>query len=163
MLMRSFCNYLKDYRDKLNKDNIQLRVIGRLRGLPENLLSEIQETTKLTSSNDGLIVNLAINYGGRAELVDAVKSIAKEVKNGNLRPEAINDESIKDNLYTHDLPDPDLLIRTSGEMRISNFLPWQLSYAELVFVKKHWPSFGPRDLEECVQEYKKRHRRFGGL
>ena len=115
-----------------------------------------------TKENTGIIFNIALNYGGRAEIVNAVKKIAKQVKEGKIQCEEIDENTISENLYTKGQPDPDLLIRTSGELRTSNFLPWQIVYSEFVFVEKHWPDFSEEDLIRAIEEYQKRNRKFGG-
>jgi len=144
-------------------NNIRLRAIGRLQELPASALAALEKTIDLTSRNTGMSLVLAINYSGRAELEDAVRSVCKEVANGLLRPENFTQEDLERNLYTRDWPDPDLLIRTSGEMRLSNFLLWQLSYTELYVTPKCWPDFGREDLLEAVLDFHRRKRRFGGI
>ena len=114
-----------------------------------------------TKNNTGITFNIALNYGGRYEIIHAVKNIAEKVKNNEMNIEDITEQTISDNLYTANQPDPDLLIRTSGEIRLSNFLPWQLVYTEFVFVEKNWPDFNEKDLEEAIEIYQKRNRKFG--
>lgn len=155
-------NYLDSEGDKLLENNIQFRVIGRLHQLPELLLKKLNGQVAKTRHNTGLILNLAINYGGRTEIVDAVRAIAIKVKDGVLRVDDIDESVFSEHLYTRGLPDPDLLIRTSGESRISNFLIWQLSYAEICIVKKLWPDFKKEDFKKAIIEYQNRERRFGG-
>ena len=144
-------------------NNIRLRAIGRLKELPPSALAALEKTIDLTAHNTGMSLVLAINYSGRAELEDAVRSVCKEVAAGSLRPEDFTQEDLKRNLYTSDWPDPELLIRTSGEMRLSNFLLWQLSYTELYVTPKCWPDFGREDLFEAVLDFHRRKRRFGGI
>ena len=114
-----------------------------------------------TNDNTGIIFNIALNYGGRDEIVGAVKNIAEKIQNNEMKIEDITEQTISDSLYTKGQPDPDLLIRTSGELRLSNFLPWQLVYSEFVFVEKNWPDFSEKDLDEAIEEYQKRNRKFG--
>jgi undecaprenyl diphosphate synthase len=144
-------------------NNIRLRAIGRLQELPPSALRALEQTIEQTSGNTGMSLVLAINYSGRAELVDAVRQVCFEVAKGSLRPEDFTQEDLQRHLYTRDWPDPDLLIRTSGEMRLSNFLLWQLSYTELYVTQKCWPDFGREDLFEAVREFHRRQRRFGGV
>lgn len=163
MLMRYLNNFLVREISELHKNNIRFLRIGRDEPLPKYLLDKIQEAEQKTKDNTGMIVVLALNYGGRQEIVDAAKRFAAKVVSGEKEIGSLTAEGFSSYFYTAGLPEPDLLIRTSGEMRISNFLLWQLSYAELYFPKKHWPDFGLKDLEEAVAEYQRRERRFGGL
>jgi len=144
-------------------NNIQLRAIGRLHELPQSAREALERTIARTASNSGMSLVLAINYSGRAELEDAVRSVCEEVAGGTLKPEDFTQEDLQRHLYTRDWPDPDLLIRTSGEMRLSNFLLWQLSYTELYVTPKCWPDFGREDLLEAVRDFHRRKRRFGGI
>jgi undecaprenyl diphosphate synthase len=162
-LMALLKEYLLAERKKILDQNIRFTVIGRREGLPDEVIAEIEENERLTHGNTGLTLCLAINYGSRAEIVDAVRSIAERVKRGELAPGAINESVISDSLYTAGMPDPDLLIRTAGEMRVSNYLLWQISYAELWVTQKFWPEFGAATLHEALRDYTKRERRFGGL
>jgi len=148
---------------KLNSDNIRLRMIGRTERIPNPLLQTIENVIDKTKNNTGLIVNLAFNYGARVEIIDAVQCIAKSVQEGHLNIEDICEDTISQALYTKGLPDPDLLIRTSGEQRISNFLLWQLSYAEFYFTEKLWPDFDSKELKKAILEFQKRERRYGKL
>jgi undecaprenyl diphosphate synthase len=145
------------------KDDIRFKHIGAFEGLSVSLKNCISNAQRLTENNKKLCVQLAFNYGSRLEIVEAVKKIAREVKEGMIQPEDITEKRISDNLYTSPAPDPDLLIRTSGEMRISNFLLWQLCYTELYITKKMWPEFNKRELIHALKEYQKRNRRFGGI
>ncbi len=147
----------------LIKEDIRLRHIGRLEGLPESLQRCIRNAMDLTKNNRRLGLQLAFNYGGRLEILDAVRALAARVRDGALDPEAITEETFSDALYTRGIPDPDLLIRTSGELRVSNYLLWQIAYAEIFVTKKFWPDFNRRDLDLAIRSYQKRDRRFGGL
>ena len=162
-LMALLKQYLLAERAKILAQNIRFTVIGRRSGLPEEVLAEIAENERLTENNTGLTLCLAINYGSRAEIVDAVRLIAGRVKAGDLEPNAIDEESISRSLYTAGMPDPDLLIRTAGEMRVSNYLLWQISYAELWVTPRFWPEFGAALLHDALRDYAARERRFGGL
>jgi undecaprenyl diphosphate synthase len=162
-LMALLKEYLLAERAKILAQNIRFTVIGRRAGLPEEVLAEIAENERLTESNSGLTLCLAINYGSRAEIVDAVRLIADRVKEGELEPTAIDEETVSRALYTAGMPDPDLLIRTAGEMRVSNYLLWQISYAELWVTPRFWPEFGAALLHEALRDFAARERRFGGL
>jgi undecaprenyl diphosphate synthase len=155
--------YMIDQRPRIMEHNLQVRVIGRRDGIPPETLAEMDKTIALSAANTGLRFCLAINYGGRAELVDAVQKIVADVRNGILTPDAIDEASIAARLYTAGMPDPDLLIRTAGEMRVSNFLLWQISYAELWVTEVCWPDFDESQLHAALQSYAARQRRFGGL
>ena len=148
-------------RDK-DKQNIKIKLAGNLEGLPKSLQNSMTKAIETTKNNTGLTLNLAFNYGGRPEIVNAVKKIAQKIKDKEIDVEDINEDLISNNLYTAGQPDPDLLIRTSHELRTSNFLPWQLVYTEFYFPEKHWPEFGKEDLLEAIRVYQKRNRRFGG-
>jgi len=154
--------YLDREEDKFNKNNIRFSVIGNIEGLAESVREKLTKVIASTKNNTGLTLNLALNYGSRDEIVNAARNIAKDVLVGSLSAEKIDDTLFSSYLYTKDLPDPDLLIRTSGECRVSNFLLWQISYAELYITKKLWPDFKKHDLEKAVAEYQRRERRFGG-
>jgi undecaprenyl diphosphate synthase len=147
----------------LQANNIRLKAIGRLQELPGSAREALKKTIQMTGANTGMNLILAINYSGRAELEDAVRSVCKEVASGTLSPENFTQEHLQRHLYTSEWPDPDLLIRTSGEMRLSNFLLWQLSYTELYVTPKCWPDFGREDLVEAVRDFHRRKRRFGGI
>ncbi len=162
-LLELLQKYMSQQRDKIMDHNIRVSVIGRREGLSESVLQEIDKTVELSRSNTGLKVCLAINYGSRAELVDAMRRIAEEVRRGRLDPAEINEATIDGHLYTAGMSEPDLLIRTAGEMRISNFLLWQISYAEIWVADCCWPDFDEEQLHEALRGYAARDRRFGGL
>jgi undecaprenyl diphosphate synthase len=162
-LMHLLEQYLVEERTTLARENVRLNVIGRREGIPDNVLGEMDKTIQMSSSNTGLRLCLAINYGARLEMADAVRSIAEQVRAGLLEPGEISEQTIRDNLYTSGMPDPDLLIRTAGEMRISNFLLWQISYAELWVTEHCWPEFRESDLHAAIRDFAARDRRFGGL
>lgn len=147
---------------RMDTENIKIRVIGEKENIPEDIQPKIDKLVEKTKNNTGLTLNIAFNYGGRAELVHATKAIAEKVKNGELSLEDINENTISENIYTAGQPDPDLMIRTSREIRTSNFLPWQLTYTEFYFPDKHWPEFTEEDLIEAIKVYQGRNRRFGG-
>ncbi|MFH1858229.1 MAG: isoprenyl transferase [Candidatus Omnitrophota bacterium] len=161
MLMRLLAEFLEKEIGEMNEHDIRFTAIGRLEELPDFVQDRLKRTIEATKNNKGLVLNLALNYGGRSEIVDAAKKVARKVAAGELSPEAIDENSFSQFLYTEGLPDPDLLIRTSGEMRISNFLLWQISYSEIVVTKKLWPDFTKNDLEKAIQEFQTRERRFG--
>lgn len=162
-LMKLLRKFLRKELANLQKNNIRFRMIGRSEGLDLVLLEEIRQAEEATSSNTGLNLNIAINYGGRTEIVDALRRIAWEVAAGRLNPEKITDEMISKRLYTESIPDPDLLIRTSGEMRVSNFLIWQIAYSEIYVTDTLWPDFDCTALLTALVDYQKRDRRFGGI
>ena len=164
MLWRLLRVFLKKELDTLQENNISLQGIGRLEFLPAKVQDELANVVAMTARNTGMRLTLAINYSGRAELVDAVNSILDRARRENrLDSVRVDEETISRNLYTASLPDPDLLIRTSGEMRISNFLLWQIAYAELYVTETLWPDFNKTELLRAIREYGKRERRFGGL
>jgi undecaprenyl diphosphate synthase len=155
---------LRRRRDELNRMNVRIRFIGRRNWrVPRSVLKEIRDAEALTVDNTGTTLSIAFNYGGRAEIVDAVKELAREVRDGKMRPESIDDAAIAERLYTPDMPPPDLLIRTSGEQRISNFLLWEVAYSELWFTPVFWPDFDREHLFEAIRDFQKRSRRFGGV
>ena len=160
-LMALFQSYLDDYSKRADSENIKVKILGSREGLSEKMKDSIQRCMERTKNNTGITFNIALNYGGRDEILKAVKEIATEIKDGKISPEEITEETISDKLYTKGEPDPDLLIRTSGEIRLSNFLPWQLVYTEFLFVEKNWPDFTENDLDEAIIEYQKRTRKFG--
>lgn len=161
-LMLLLQNYLDDYGKRADTENIKVKIIGDITRLSQGMQKSIIKCMERTKDNTGVTFNIAINYGGRDEIVKAVKNIATQVKEGNISINDINQELVSDNLYTKGQPDPDLLIRTSGELRISNFLPWQIAYSEFLFIDKHWPDFTEEDLDEAIEVYQKRNRKFGG-
>jgi undecaprenyl diphosphate synthase len=162
-LMALLRKYLIDERAEIMEQNIRFCTIGRRTGLPAPVLREIDENVRVSRDNTGMELCLAINYGGRAELVDAVRALAEEVRQGKLDPNAIDETTLGDALYTAGMPDPDLLIRTAGELRVSNFLLWQISYAELWVTEKYWPEFDRACLHTALRDYANRERRYGGL
>ncbi len=162
-LMYLYTRYLIEIRDTLKRNNVKLIHLGRVDGLPGSLLKEINTTMNLTSAHTGMILALALNYGGRTEIVDATRKIAAEYKCGDLSLEDINEQCISRHLYTAGLAEPDLLIRTANEMRISNFLLWQISYSEFYVTKTFWPDFTETSLEEAILAYAQRNRRFGSI
>ena len=163
-LMRLLCRYLKAEIKTLNENNIQLKYIGRQQELPESVQREMAEASCATSKNTGMQLTLALNYSARSEIVDAFRSLAEAAaRNGGLEHMEVDEQAITENLYTRGMPDPDLVIRTSGEMRLSNFLLWQLAYAEIHVTQTLWPDFRGQHLLESIEEYQKRDRRYGGL
>ena len=162
-LMALLQKFLRDTTPELIERNVRLQAIGRLDELPAGCLRQLHTSIETTANNTGLTLVLALSYSGRVELIDAVKSIAQEVHAGKLDPAAIDAEMFSRHLYTRAYPDPDLLIRTSGEMRISNFLLWQLSYTEIYFTRTLWPDFRKEDLLAAVHDYANRQRRYGSL
>ncbi len=162
-LMHLLEEYMIEERSTIMDQNIRVNVIGRRNDIPEAVQREMQKTIDLSATNSGLRLCLAINYGSRLELVDAVREIAEEVKAGRLAPEAIDEETVHRHLYTAGMSDPDLVIRTAGEMRVSNFLLWQISYAEIWVTDHCWPEFRESDLHQAIRDYAARDRRFGGL
>jgi len=163
ILMRYLDNFLGKEINELHKNNMRFMVIGRGDPVPKYLQAKIKKAQEKTIGNTGLKVVLAINYGGRQEIMDAARQFAKDVSAGKVGIDDLEEKLFSSYFYTAGIPDPDLLIRTSEEMRISNFLLWQLSYSEFYFPKKYWPDFGINDLKEAIKEYQKRERRFGGL
>ena len=162
-LMKYLVHYLKRETPELNRSNVRLEAIGQIYRLPENVQEQLQKSIDTLAKNNGLTLVLALSYGGRTEIVDAVRGIAKKVKSRELDPADITEQVFAQHLYTRGYPDPDLLIRTSGEMRVSNFLLWQISYAELVITPTLWPDFRKPQFFAALEEYHRRHRRFGGL
>src|SRR5271154_6140971 len=149
-LMQMYIDYLRQERDTMRENNIKFKQIGRLENLPDLVLDQVNQTLAETANNDGLQLNLALNYGSRAEITDAVRAIAQDVADGTIEPGQINEATISEHLYTAGMPDPDLLIRTAGEMRVSNYLLWQISYAELVVSPVLWPDFTIEDLHKAL-------------
>ena len=162
-LMHLLEQYMIEERATIMRENIRVAVIGRRDGIPEQTLFEMDRTVEMSAANTGTRLALAINYGGRGEITDAVRRIAAGAAAGGMPPEEIDEETISRHLYTAGMPDPDLLIRTAGEMRISNFLLWQISYAELWVTEKCWPEFYEADLHEAIRDFASRDRKFGGL
>lgn len=160
-LMNLMQSYLDDYSKRADSENIKVNILGSRQGLSEKMKNLIEKCMERTKNNTGITFNIALNYGGRDEIVRAVKSITEKVKENEIDIEDITEQTISDNLYTKNQPDPDLLIRTSGELRLSNFLPWQLVYTEFIFIDKNWPDFSEKDLDEAIEIYKKRNRKFG--
>jgi undecaprenyl diphosphate synthase len=162
-LMKYLAHYMKTEFAELNRSNVRLEVIGQIHRLPEFVQKQLKKTQEALSRNNGLTLIMALSYGGRTEIVDAVRNIAAKAKKGELDPAEITEEVVADHLYTRKWPDPDVLIRTSGEMRVSNFLLWQISYAELIVTPTLWPDFRKPQFYAALEEYNQRHRRFGGL
>ena len=162
-LMKYLLRFLKRELGEMSKNNMRLQAIGQIWRLPENVQEQLAKSIEATAKNNGITLTLALSYGGRTEIVDAVRQIAQEVKAGKLDAGEINEQVIAHHLYTHGTPDPDLLIRTSGEMRVSNFLLWQISYAEFVITKTLWPDFGKREFYAALEEYSQRQRRYGAV
>ena len=154
-------HYLSTERSSLVEKGVRFQTIGRVTALPPSALQWVRTTEQETAHLDKLILNVALSYGGRAELVDAARELARAVQSGRLSPDQIDEQAMQQALYTHRLPDPDLLIRTSGETRISNFLLWQLAYTELYFTPTLWPDFRRRETLVALIEYQRRERRFG--
>ncbi len=163
LLMKLLGRFLVDERPTLMRNRVRLVHAGRIEKLPADVQRLLRESVELTAANDGLVLCLALSYGGRAELVDAMQALAREVAAGRLAPEAIDEAAIRARLYQPALPDPDLLIRTAGELRVSNFLLWQISYAEIWVTECCWPDFGPAQLEQAFAAYAQRKRKFGGV
>jgi len=162
-LMDLLVIYLKKEINELHKNNVKINVIGDISKLPQNAVSQIEKAKEKTKINNGLTVSIALNYGSRNEIINAVKNICIDTINNKVQPNDINSELISNYLYTKDIPDPDLVIRTSGELRISNFLLWQIAYSELWFTDVYWPDFTSEHLFNAIEDYQKRKRRFGGL
>ena len=161
-LMILLQRYLDNYSKRADTENIKVKVLGDITRLSEGMQKSIKKCMERTKNNTGVVFNIALNYGSRNEIVSAVKNIAYEVKNGNINVEEITEDTISNSLYTAGEPDPDLLIRTSGELRLSNFLLWQLAYTEFLFIDKNWPDFSEEDINEAIEVYQKRNRKFGG-
>jgi undecaprenyl diphosphate synthase len=162
-LMKYLARFLKNEIGELNRNNVRLEVIGQIYRLPEFVQEQLRKTMDALSKNNGLTLVLALSYGGRQEIVEATRAIAAKAKAGKLEPAEITDLVISQHLYTNHYPDPDLLIRTSGELRVSNFLLWQISYAEFVVTQTLWPDFRKAEFFAALEEYTRRHRRFGGV
>lgn len=160
-LMMLLQSYLDDYSKRADTENIRVKILGDISALAPGMQKSIYNCMERTKDNTGVTFNIALNYGGRDELVKAMKQLAQEVKEGKIDIQDISEEMVSNNLYTKGEPDPDLLIRTSGELRLSNFLPWQLVYSEFLFIDKNWPDFTEEDLDNAIIEYQKRTRKFG--
>jgi undecaprenyl diphosphate synthase len=145
------------------RNNMRFGAIGRIDRLPADVRKELDKTRQMTAGNTGTLLCLALSYGGRAEIVDAAKALVERVQRGELKPEEIDEAALASSLYQPDMPDPDLVIRTAGEMRVSNFLLWQISYAELYVTDTLWPDFRPEHLHAAIEDFNRRERRFGGL
>ncbi|SME87764.1 undecaprenyl diphosphate synthase [Pseudobacteriovorax antillogorgiicola] len=160
-LFRLLSSYLRDELAHLNENNVRLRSIGERDRLPRDCQDLLEKAEKSTAGNDGLQLVLALSYGSRSDLVQGMKRLASLIKRGELEPEDITEKMVAQSLSTADIPDPDLLIRTSGEQRVSNFLLWEISYSEMYFTPKHWPEFGKKDFAAALEAYAARDRRFG--
>ncbi|MBB6449278.1 undecaprenyl diphosphate synthase [Geomicrobium halophilum] len=155
--------FLTSELPKLQANNVQVRLMGAVDELPAHTKKAVDRVAEETAGNDGIMLNLALNYGGRSDIVRAAKKVCEQVQQGNFRPGDINEEMISEHLFTKELPDPDLLIRTSGELRLSNFMLWQMAYSEFWFTDVLWPDFSTEDFVEAIQVYQKRKRRYGGV
>ncbi|MGZ3339521.1 MAG: isoprenyl transferase [Reyranella sp.] len=162
-LMGLLRHYLRNELDELRKNGARLRVIGNREGLASDIVRDISDAENMTRGNSRIDVNICINYGARAEILQAIRSLARKVAAGELSADRIDEDCFESELLTSGVPDPDLLIRTSGEQRISNFMLWQCAYAELVFVDTLWPDFGKEHLEQAIAEFRRRERRYGGV
>jgi undecaprenyl diphosphate synthase len=162
-LMGLLRHYLRHELDELHKNGARLRVIGNREGLAPDIVRDISDAENMTRGNSRIDVNICINYGARAEILQAIRSLARQVAAGELSADRIDEDCFESELLTSGVPDPDLLIRTSGEQRISNFMLWQCAYAELVFVDTLWPDFGKEHLEQAIAEFRRRERRYGGV
>ena len=160
-LMMLLQNYLDEYAKRADTENIKVKILGDITALSEGMQKSIKKCMERTKDNTGVTFNIALNYGGRDEIIKAIKQIATEVKEEKISIDEITEETVSNHLYTKGEPDPDLLIRTSGELRLSNFLPWQLVYSEFLFIDKNWPDFDEKDLDDAIIEYQKRTRKFG--
>ena len=160
-LMLLLQNYLDAYSKRADTENIRVKILGDITALSDGMQKSIKKCMERTKDNTGVTFNIALNYGGRDEIIKAIKKIAEDVKENKLDINNITEEVVSNNLYTNGQPDPDLLIRTSGELRLSNFLPWQLVYSEFLFIDKNWPDFEEEDLDNAIIEYQKRTRKFG--
>lgn len=160
-LMFLLKSYLDDYGKRADTENIRVKVLGDISALSDGLQKSIRNVEERTKENNGIVFSIALNYGGRDEIVHAVKDIVNDCQNGILNVDQITEETISNYLYTKEIPDPDLVIRTSGELRTSNFLPWQIVYSEFLFLDKYWPDFSEEDIDNAIIEYQKRNRKFG--
>jgi undecaprenyl diphosphate synthase len=162
-LMHLLEQYMIEERTTIMDNNLRVRMIGRRDGIPDQVLRELDKTVDMSAANSGMWLNLAVNYGGRSELVDAVREIGRRIVEGELSPAEVDEGTIAEHLYTAGLDDPDLLVRTAGELRISNFLLWQISYAEIWVTDRCWPEFDETTLHDAIREFANRNRKFGGL
>ncbi len=162
-LMNLLLDYLRDAERSLAGENVRIRAIGSRNELSEEIREQIAKTEAMTKDRTGIVMNIALNYGSREELVNAAKKLCEKAVAGEVVPDDLTEQDIENELYTAGQPEVDLLIRTSGEQRLSNFMLWQVSYAEMVFVEKAWPDFKPKDLHECIRIFQHRGRRFGGV
>ena len=162
-LMKLYRQYIVGIRPMMMKNRVKLLHVGREDELPAKLLSDLRESVEMTKENEGMVLGLALNYSGRMEIVDAVRSISKKCKDGELYPESIDNDIFREHLYKPSIKDPDLLIRTASEMRVSNFLLWQISYSEFYVTETYWPDFDKSALETAILSYSKRNRRFGDI
>lgn len=160
-LMLLLQNYLSDYAKRADTENIRIKVLGDITKFPEGTQKSINDCIERTKENTGITFSIALNYGGRAEILEAIKKIALDIKENKVKENDITEELIDKYLYTRDIPDPDLIIRTSGEQRLSGFLAWQSTYSELYFIQKNWPDFTENDLDQAIAEYNRRTRKFG--
>lgn len=160
-LMLLLQNYLADYAKRADTENIRIKVLGDITKFPEGTQKSIKQCIERTKSNTGVTFSIALNYGGRAEIIQAIQNIAKDLKKGQIKENEITEQLINEYLYTKDMSDPDLIIRTSGEQRLSGFLAWQSTYSELYFIQKNWPDFTEEDLDKAIEEYNRRTRKFG--
>lgn len=163
VLMNLLFTYLKKNLKELNKEDVKLNIFGSIDTIPEKVKKEVENSLEITKNNKSIILNIAIDYGSRAEIVKAVKKITEEIKDNKIKIEDINEESFKNYLFTQNQPDPDLLIRTSGEERLSNFLLYQIAYSEFVFTETLWPDFTEEEFLKTIETYQKRNRRFGAI
>lgn len=162
-LMRLFKSYLEEALHDFMSENIKIRFVGDVSRFPQELRTLIREVEEISASKDGMVLNLAMNYGGRAEITEACRRVAERVKSGSLQPEDITEQVLSDAMYTAGQPDPDLIIRPSGEQRLSNFMLWQAAYTEFVYFDILWPDFKTKHLDEAIERFASRNRRFGGV
>lgn len=162
-LMKLLVQYLRQEIDELDENNVKIKVLGDISRLPEECITEINRSVERTSKNTGIVMSFALNYGGRDEIKRAVRRIAEDVLEEKIKIEDINEESIESYLYTAGMPDPDIIIRPSGEQRLSNFLLWQCAYSEFWYSNINWPDFSEKDLQKAIYDYQNRDRRFGGI
>ena len=162
-LMHLYADYLVGIRPSLMRNNVKLVHLGRMEGLPQSVVDALLGTMDVTKANTGMVLALALNYSGRVEIVDATRAIARACVEGGMRPEEIDERCVSQHLYTADIPDPDLLIRTASELRVSNFLLWQICYSEFYVTDTLWPDFNDKSLDEAILAYAHRDRRFGGI